>query len=139
MIRLFVALELPDTVIDGLGALCAGVPGARWIEPENMHLTLMLRTGLLGWALVMWVIIAALSAILRGSQHVHDARMRLTLWAIFSSGVGFLATMASVNAFYVPSIQILFWGLLGVGMAIVTHMNGRRPTFNVVYRFGQGE
>ncbi len=40
MIRLFVALELPDVVIDGLGALSAGVPGARWIEPENMHLTL---------------------------------------------------------------------------------------------------
>ena len=40
MIRLFVALELPGTVTDGLGALCAGVPGARWIEPENMHLTL---------------------------------------------------------------------------------------------------
>lgn len=40
MIRLFVALELPDVVMDSLGALCAGIPGARWIEPENMHLTL---------------------------------------------------------------------------------------------------
>jgi hypothetical protein len=32
-----------------------------------------------------------------------------------------------------------FWGLLGVGMAIVTHFGARRPTFNVIYRFGQGE
>jgi len=47
--------------------------------------------------------------------------------------------MANFNAFYNPPVQILFWGLLGIGMAIVTHLNGKRPTFNVIYRFGQGE
>src|SRR5690349_8315737 len=40
MKRLFVALELPEAVRRHLALLQAGVPGARWIEPANLHLTL---------------------------------------------------------------------------------------------------
>ncbi|MFN8545933.1 MAG: sugar transferase [Candidatus Binatia bacterium] len=109
------------------------------VVTENMHLTLLVRTGLVGWALIMWVIGAALVGIFRGSNKVEDRHLGLMLWAVFSSGVGFLVSMGNFNAFYNPTIQVSFWGLLGVGMAIVTHLNGRRPTFNVIYRFGQGE
>ena len=40
MIRLFVALVLPDAVLDSLFALEYGVPGARWATREQPHLTL---------------------------------------------------------------------------------------------------
>jgi len=40
MIRLFVGLELAEAVRERLHGLGGGVPGARWIEPENMHMTL---------------------------------------------------------------------------------------------------
>ncbi len=40
MIRLFVALDLPEPVCDRLAALGGGVPNARWVPAENMHLTL---------------------------------------------------------------------------------------------------
>ena len=40
MVRLFVALALPDTIRDQLTGICAGLPGARWVPPENLHLTL---------------------------------------------------------------------------------------------------
>lgn len=40
MIRLFVALALPETVRLHLSMLNGGVPGARWIAPENHHITL---------------------------------------------------------------------------------------------------
>lgn len=40
MIRLFVALSLPDRVAQPLAALQTGVPGARWTTREQMHLTL---------------------------------------------------------------------------------------------------
>ena len=40
MVRLFVALALPDTIRDQLPRICAGLPGARWVPPENLHLTL---------------------------------------------------------------------------------------------------
>jgi 2'-5' RNA ligase len=40
MIRLFVAVDFPEPVRASLAGLCAGVPGARWVDPANFHLTL---------------------------------------------------------------------------------------------------
>lgn len=39
MFRLFVGIALPDDVRLRLAGLCSGLPGAKWIDPENMHLT----------------------------------------------------------------------------------------------------
>jgi hypothetical protein len=114
-------------------------PRHRVLRNANMHLTLVQRTGLIGWGLMMWVIGSALVAIRRGSAAVADRRLALVLWAIFSSGLGFLVSMSNFNAFYDSTIQIFFWGLLGIGMAIVVHQSGRRPAFNVIWRFGPGD
>jgi len=38
--RLFVALDLPWVLKQRLAMLAGGVPGARWVPPENYHLTL---------------------------------------------------------------------------------------------------
>ena len=40
MIRLFVALALPAAIKAQLALLSGGIPGARWVPPENYHLTL---------------------------------------------------------------------------------------------------
>lgn len=40
MIRLFVGIELPPELRLRLSLLCVGVPGARWVDPGNLHLTL---------------------------------------------------------------------------------------------------
>jgi 2'-5' RNA ligase len=40
MPRLFTAIELPDEVRDELYRLRMPLPGARWIEPQNYHVTL---------------------------------------------------------------------------------------------------
>jgi len=40
MVRLFVALEIPDELRAELAALQSGVPGARWVDPDNFHITL---------------------------------------------------------------------------------------------------
>jgi 2'-5' RNA ligase len=40
MIRLFTGLEIPPDVADSLALLRGGLPGARWIDAENYHLTL---------------------------------------------------------------------------------------------------
>ncbi len=40
MIRLFVALALPETLSRRLAMLAGGVREARWLDIENMHLTL---------------------------------------------------------------------------------------------------
>ncbi len=40
MIRLFTAIEIPESVRTRLSFLQGGVPGARWSPAENLHLTL---------------------------------------------------------------------------------------------------
>jgi len=40
MMRLFVAIALPDSVADGLLMLQGGIPAARWSTREQLHLTL---------------------------------------------------------------------------------------------------
>ncbi len=40
MPRLFTGLEIPADVAQSLSMLRGGLPGARWIDPENYHLTL---------------------------------------------------------------------------------------------------
>ena len=40
MVRLFTGLEIPADLAEALGMLRGGLPGARWIDAENYHLTL---------------------------------------------------------------------------------------------------
>jgi 2'-5' RNA ligase len=40
MPRLFTGLEIPADVGFGLSLMRGGLPGARWVEPENYHITL---------------------------------------------------------------------------------------------------
>lgn len=40
MPRLFAGLEIPAEISQSLASLRGGLPGARWIDPENYHVTL---------------------------------------------------------------------------------------------------
>jgi 2'-5' RNA ligase len=40
MPRIFTAIEIPEHVAQMLAFLRGGLPGARWIDPENYHITL---------------------------------------------------------------------------------------------------
>ena len=40
MKRLFVALDLPVDVLTQLQSVGGGIPGAKWVSPDRMHLTL---------------------------------------------------------------------------------------------------
>jgi 2'-5' RNA ligase len=40
MPRLFSGLELPEAVVGQLALMRGGVVGARWLEPEDYHVTL---------------------------------------------------------------------------------------------------
>ena len=39
MPRLFIAIDLPDTIKKNLETMFFGIPGARWVAPDQIHLT----------------------------------------------------------------------------------------------------
>ena len=39
MPRLFIAVDLPDAIRNNLGSMSFGIPGAKWVAPEQLHLT----------------------------------------------------------------------------------------------------
>jgi RNA 2',3'-cyclic 3'-phosphodiesterase len=47
--RLFVALDLPWSLRERLSFLSGGLPGARWVPPENLHCTLRFIGEVPGW------------------------------------------------------------------------------------------
>ncbi|MEA1922334.1 MAG: RNA 2',3'-cyclic phosphodiesterase [Pseudomonadota bacterium] len=40
MMRLFIAIDLPEKIKDELALISFGLPQARWVKPEQLHLTL---------------------------------------------------------------------------------------------------
>lgn len=86
MPRLFLAVDPPPSVVDELGTLCAGVPGARWAPPEQFHLTVRFigevdngRSADIREALAQ-VSEPAFPLTLTGVRHFADGRRPRVLW-----------------------------------------------------------
>jgi lipopolysaccharide/colanic/teichoic acid biosynthesis glycosyltransferase len=102
---------------------------------SNMHLTLILEHGIVGWLLVMWIVIATIVAIARAYRRARDERLKTLSWAILSSLAGYLVSMASMNTFQHLPIQVFFWSLIGIGLGLAARAPGPRR-HNVIWRFG---
>jgi 2'-5' RNA ligase len=88
MIRLFVAIELPEDVRQRIAAMRGGVPGARWLHPENMHVTVRFIGG-----------------VDEGTCHDIDAalsQIRAPAFDIMLEGVGFFGAARTARVLFVP-------------------------------------
>jgi lipopolysaccharide/colanic/teichoic acid biosynthesis glycosyltransferase len=97
--------------------------------PDNAYATLFFENGILGELTLLWMIITVLRALYRAHQQAVDDEIRCLLWATFCSMIGFLVSLLSFNAFANLTLQILFWGIVGIGLGMVTHLNGKRKEF----------
>ncbi|HTI86819.1 MAG TPA: RNA 2',3'-cyclic phosphodiesterase [Alphaproteobacteria bacterium] len=104
MIRLFCALELPQSIRDRLIAIGGGLPGARWVPEENMHLTLRfigevpessfddIATALAG------VRAPAFDLTIAGVGHFERGRKPTMLWAAVESNPALNQLQTSIEA-----------------------------------------
>ena len=104
--------------------------------PDSGFLTLLLENGILGGAAMLWVVGAALGSIYRAYREVADEEIRSILWAVFCSILGFLISLAGFNAFSDLTLQVLFWGTIGIGLGVATHLSGRRKEHLIDLKLG---
>ncbi|MBL8659372.1 MAG: RNA 2',3'-cyclic phosphodiesterase [Rhodospirillales bacterium] len=86
MIRLFVALPLPESVTSELARTCSGLPGARWVDTSSMHVTLRFIGEVDGAA----------------AEDVHQTlqRLRAPAFAMSISGVGCFESAGKVRSLW---------------------------------------
>ncbi len=85
--RLFVALDLPSALRTRLSFLCGGLPGVRWVPPENLHVTLRFIGELPNW---------------RAEEVDHAlAKIRAPGFLLQLAGVGAFDKAGRVSALYV--------------------------------------
>ncbi len=102
--RLFVAVDFPQSVNDRLGGLCGGVPGAKWVSADQLHLTLRFIGEVEGGAFAD--IAEALSAIraapftvrLSGVGHFPPRGQPRVLWAGVEDGAALADLAAKIEA-----------------------------------------
>jgi len=105
------------------------------VSIQNMHVTWILERGVIGWVILMWIIFSALMSMKRAYNRIKDPELRVILWAIISSVLGFLVSMNAMNTFHNLTLQIFFWSLIGIGLGIVIQLNGHWRQ-NLIWRFG---
>ncbi len=103
----------------------------------NGNLRLLLENGILGWGAMLWILGAALVSLYRTQQTMPDPGLRAALWAVLFSVVGFLVAMQSFDPFDNIAIQLLFWGLLGIGIGTEVRLGERPSDYRIALKLGQ--
>ncbi len=101
--RLFVALTLPEDVRQRLSGISNGLPGARWVKPDNLHLTLRFLGEVDNLAAAD--VDDALAKIqcpgfdlsLKGIGHFGEGRKLRALWVGVDAGAGLLRLQEKIE------------------------------------------
>jgi lipopolysaccharide/colanic/teichoic acid biosynthesis glycosyltransferase len=124
----------------GLGPRTLGEYGlpAEMLQPEaaSAHVRLLVENGFLGWLALLWILGTALVVLYRGHREASDPSMRALMWAVFCSVAGFVITLQRFSAFENLTLQVYFWGLLGIGMGAAVRLGPRRREYAIVLKLG---
>lgn len=102
----------------------------------NGNVRLMVENGVLGWVAMLWILATAVVALYRAQRDTSDAGLRAVLWAVMAAVVGFGVAMQSFDPFDNIAIQILFWGLLGIGIGTVVRLGERPSDYRIALKLG---
>jgi lipopolysaccharide/colanic/teichoic acid biosynthesis glycosyltransferase len=135
--------DLPTrTLLLGMGPRTMGelVPAGMTLADGTAHLNgnvrLVVENGVLGWVAMLWILVTALTALYGAQRRTNDAGLRAVLWAVMAAVVGFGVAMQSFDPFDNIAIQILFWGLLGIGIGTVVRLGDRPSDYRIALKLG---
>ena len=106
------------------------------ISDANGNVRLLLENGLLGWLAMLWILGQSLFALYRAQRSTEDPGLREILWAVMAGLIGFCVAMQSFDPFNNIAIQLLFWGLLGIGIGIVVRLGERPADYRIAVKLG---
>ena len=111
---------------------------ADMLQPEaaSAHVRLLVENGFLGWLALLWILGTALVVLYRAHREATDSGMRALMWAVFCSVAGFVITLQRFSAFENLTLQVYFWGLLGIGMGAAVRLGPRRREYAIVLKLG---
>jgi hypothetical protein len=138
-----IGLMSPRELLFGLGPRTLGelVPAGSHLPDSAFHeisgnVRLLLENGVLGWAAMMWVIGAAVFSLIRAQRRTADPGLRAVQWAIVFASLGLLVAMLRFDPFNNIAIQLLFWGLLGIGIGTEVRLSGRSSEYRIALKLG---
>ncbi len=113
MIRLFVALDLPAELKTHLAMLAGGIPGAKWVPPENYHLTLRFIGEVENWR----------------AQEVDDAlaNIRARPFELALTGAGLFEKAGRVQSIYISAARNESLGFLACKIETALQRIGLQP------------
>jgi hypothetical protein len=130
----------PTQLLFGIGPRTLGEYGlpasVLKAEAASAHVRLLVENGILGWLAIVWVLGTALVVLYRSQREVHDPKLRALLWAVFCSVAGFVTTLQGFSAFEDLTLQVFFWGLLGIGIGAAVRFGPRRREYAIVLKLG---
>ena len=106
------------------------------VAADSAHLSLILEMGVLGWVAMLTILGVAVRFLYQGIRRARDPYLRSLLCAIFASAAGFLISMSGVNVFFHISLQVFFWGLVGIGLGLAARITGAGGRLVSIWRFG---
>lgn len=111
------------------------VPDAAFAH-VNGNLRLILENGLLGWGAMIWILASAALSLLSAQRRTADPGIRAVQWAILFALLGYAVAMQAFDPFSNIAIQLLFWGLLGIGIGTEVRLGGRSADYRIAFKLG---
>jgi lipopolysaccharide/colanic/teichoic acid biosynthesis glycosyltransferase len=102
----------------------------------NGNVRLLLENGVLGWAAMMWILGTCVASLYRAQREATDPGLRAVVWAVIAAVVGFALAMQSFDPFDNIAIQLLFWGLVGIGIGTQVRLGERPSEYRIALKLG---
>ncbi len=105
------------------------------VEVRNMLLALIVENGLVSSAVMVSILAFSLREIWASVKNTGEPILADLQLGIFSSLVGIIICMGNLKVFHDLTLQVMFWGILGLGLGIRAHHSRGASVYKIRLNF----